>query len=68
MSGKRMGVSIAFSRNSALGVMSRQYVVQFQLGTTRLSCTRENAANNGVHYTVLYATQNGGFAVYFRVG
>ena len=29
-------VSIAFSRNSALGIMSRQYVVQFQLGTTRL--------------------------------
>ena len=29
-------VSIAFSRKSALGIMSRQYVVQFQLGTTRL--------------------------------
>ena len=29
-------VSIAFSRKSALGIMSRQYVIQFQLGTTRL--------------------------------
>ena len=29
-------VSITFSRKSALGIMSRQYVVQFQLGTTRL--------------------------------
>ena len=36
MSGKRMVVSIAFSRKSVLGIMSRQYVVQFQLGTTRL--------------------------------
>ena len=33
MSGKRMA---AFSRKSALGIMSRQYVVQFQLGTIRL--------------------------------
>ena len=67
--------------------MSRQYVVQFQLGTTRLlkfidfllavertqqimdsttlyqtveihrlsACSRENAANNGLYYTVLYS-------------
>ena len=36
MSGKRMVVSIAFSRKSALAIKCRQYVVQFQLGTTRL--------------------------------
>ena len=36
MSGKRMVVSIAFSRKGALAIMCRQYVVQFQLGTTRL--------------------------------
>ena len=34
-SGKRMVVSIAFSRKRALAIMCR-YVVQFQLGTTRL--------------------------------
>ena len=36
MSGKRMVVSIAFSRKSTLGIMSRQYIVQFQMRTTRL--------------------------------
>ena len=35
-SDKRMVVSIVFSRKRALVIMSRQYVVQFQLGTTRL--------------------------------
>ena len=35
MSCKRTVVSSAFSRKSALGIMSRQYV-QFQLGTTRV--------------------------------
>ena len=33
MSGKRMVVSVAFSRKRALAIMCRQYVVQFQLWT-----------------------------------
>ena len=60
MSGKKCFFSITFSRKRPLTIMCRQYVVQFQLGTTRLlrfidfQLAVENTASNGCYYTVLY--------------
>ena len=58
ISGKKRCFFITFSRKRPLTIMCRQYVVQFQLGTTRLlrfidfQFAVENAASNGLYCTL----------------
>ena len=81
MSGKKMVVSIAFSRkkhtcNHVQTICCSIPIGNYQTAEIhRLSaCNRENAASNGLYYTVLYSTLPLKMAdppyisVYFRVG